>query len=160
MCKICDRIKLIKEDKNPYFVRELETGYVVIADYQYFRGYTIFLCKQCETELFNLEPSFNAKFLEEMTLVAKSVAEAFGADKMNYELLGNGDSHLHWHLFPRVEGDLGEYGFAGKGPVWWYPANKMYGDENKVKDKELEELKSALDISLRKNIAKGKNVNG
>ena len=29
---------------------------------------------------------------------------------MNYELLGNGDTYLHWHLFPRVNGDLGKYG--------------------------------------------------
>ncbi len=32
MCLICDRIKSIKEGANPYFVKELETGYVVIGD--------------------------------------------------------------------------------------------------------------------------------
>jgi diadenosine tetraphosphate (Ap4A) HIT family hydrolase len=24
---------------------------------------------------------------------------------MNYELLGNGCPHIHWHLYPRVKGD-------------------------------------------------------
>lgn len=43
---------------------------------------------------------------------------------MNYELLGNGDTHLHWHLFPRIAGDLEQYGSNGKGPVWWYPMEK------------------------------------
>ena len=38
--------------------------------------------------------------------MAKAVKEAFGAEKMNYECLGNGDIHLHFHLFPRVSGDL------------------------------------------------------
>ena len=33
---------------------------------------------------------------------------------MNYELLGNGDTHLDWHLFPRVNGDIENYGNNGK----------------------------------------------
>ncbi len=55
------------------------------------------------------------------------VKELFQLDhtvKMNYELLGNGDTHLHWHLFPRVSGDIENYGNNGKGPVWWYPMEK------------------------------------
>ena len=50
MCLICNRISLINDGKNPYFVKELDTGYVVIGDHQYFRGYTIFLCKEHKTE--------------------------------------------------------------------------------------------------------------
>lgn len=44
-CEICRRIKMIEEGTNPYFVAELETGYVVIGDHQYFEGYTLFLSK-------------------------------------------------------------------------------------------------------------------
>ena len=118
MCLICDRIQMIKEGNNPYFVKELETGYVVLGDNQHFKGYTIFLCKQHATELHELDADFKLKFLEEMSLVGEAVSRAFPCEKMNYELLGNGDSHLHWHLFPRVSGDLGECGHNGKGPVW------------------------------------------
>ena len=46
MCLICDRIEMIKRGENPYFVRELKTGYVVIGDHQHFRGYTLFLYKE------------------------------------------------------------------------------------------------------------------
>ena len=104
MCLICERIQMIKEHKNPYFVKELETGYVVLGDHQHFKGYTLFLCKEHKTELFQLDKDAKIKFLEEMSLVAEAVARAFHAEKMNYELLGNGDTHLHWHLFPRVAG--------------------------------------------------------
>ena len=38
MCLICDRIELIKAGENPYFVKELETGYVVIGDHQYLQA--------------------------------------------------------------------------------------------------------------------------
>ena len=33
-CMICERIDWIKNGKNPYFVKELSTGYVVIGDHQ------------------------------------------------------------------------------------------------------------------------------
>ncbi len=69
---------------------------------------------------------------------------------MNYELLGNGDSHLHWHLFPRRTGDLGKYGHNGKGPVWWYPTEEMYSESKKVEFKELEIMKKQLLENLKK----------
>ena len=144
MCMICERINMIKADENPWFVKELETGYVVIGDNQHFKGYTLFLCKDHVTELFHLEHSAKMKFLEEMSIVTHAVANAFGAEKMNCELLGNGDSHLHWHLFPRVKGDLENYGNNGKGPVWWYPMEKMYAPENLPSSLELEEFKNSL----------------
>ncbi len=144
MCMICERINMIKADENPWFVKELETGYVVIGDNQHFKGYTLFLCKDHVTELFHLEHSAKMKFLEEMSIVTHAVANAFGAEKMNCELLGNGDSHLHWHLFPRVKGDLGNYGNNGKGPVWWYPMEKMYSPKNRPSPFELEKMKSSL----------------
>ena len=144
MCLICDRIQMIKEGKNPYFVKELDSGYVVLGDHQFFRGYTLFLFKEHKTELFDLDRDIRSRYLEEMPIVAEAVSKAFGAEKMNYECLGNGDAHLHWHLFPRREGDLGTYGNHGKGPVWWYPMEKMYADENRPGQDELTDMKRKL----------------
>ncbi len=145
MCLVCDRIEMIKNGTNPYFVKELETGYVVLGDFQHFRGYTLFLCKEHKLELYELEEDFRKQFLLEMAFVAEAVQKAFGAEKMNYELLGQGNAkHMHWHLFPRREGDLGEYGNYGKGPVWYYPREKMYSEENRPDDRELAELKTKL----------------
>ncbi|MGN0998234.1 MAG: HIT family protein [Faecousia sp.] len=150
MCLICDRIRMIQDGTNPYFVKELETGYVVIGDHQHFKGYTLFLCKEHQTELFQLDDGMRMRFLEEMSAVAEAVSKAFYAEKMNYECLGNGDTHLHWHLFPRVSGDIGYYGNNGKGPVWWYPREKMYDDDNRPTPAELEEMKARLLKELEK----------
>lgn len=150
MCVICDRINMLKQGTNPWFVKELATGYVVIGDNQHFKGYTLFLCKEHKTELFQLKLPFRMKFMEEMSVVAEAVSKAFGAEKMNYELLGNGDTHVHWHLFPRVNGDLDGYGNNGKGPVWWYPMEKMYAPENRPSDIELEAMKKTLLNELEK----------
>lgn len=144
MCLVCDRIEMIKSNENPYFVKELETGYVVIGDHQHFKGYTLFLCKKHVIELFDLEEDLKIKHLSEMALVAEAVSKAFNAEKMNYELLGNGDVHLHWHFFPRKDGDLDEFGNNGKGPVWWYPRELMYDKMNCPSNIELEEMKQKL----------------
>lgn len=150
MCLICDRIKMIKNDTNKYFVKELETGYVVIGDYQHFKGYSLFLYKEHKTELFQLDYSTKMKFLEEMSLVAEAVSKAFNCEKMNYELLGNGDSHLHWHLFPRRTGDIENYGRNGKGPVWWYPMEKMYDTNNCPSEFDLKNMREKLLEKLEK----------
>lgn len=123
-CLICQRIAAIHQHQNPYLVRELATGYVVLADSQYFEGYTLFLAKVHVTELDQLDSRTKLVFLEEMSLVAEACKQAFHADKMNIELLGNGDAHVHWHLFPRHRGDT-----AKPGPVWWTPLETMYGDD-------------------------------
>ena len=82
---------MIENNTNPWFVKELETGFIVIGDHQHFKGYTLFLCKEHKTELFQLDHTVKMKFLEEMSVVAEAVANAFNAEKMNYELLGNGN---------------------------------------------------------------------
>ena len=64
MCLICQRIQQIQEGCNPYFVKELQTGYVVLGDHQHFQGYTLFLCKEHQTELFHLPPANKVKYLE------------------------------------------------------------------------------------------------
>lgn len=144
MCLICERIELIKQGKNSHFVKELETGYVVIGDGQYFKGYTLFLAKEHVTELHQMEYETKIKFLEEMSIVQEAVAKAFQAEKMNIELLGNGDAHVHWHLFPRKAGDMKGYGHNGRGPVWWVPWEEMSSEEYQPKENGLLQLVNRL----------------
>lgn len=143
-CGICKTIEKIKNNENPYFVKELQTGYVVIGDNQHFYGYSLCLCKECVSEIYELESAFRQKHLMEMSIVANAVKNAFGADKMNYECLGNGCSHIHWHLYPRRKGDLGEYGNNGKGPVWWLPPHILWSDETIPSKTELYKMKTKL----------------
>lgn len=144
-CLICERIDWIRKSANPYCVYELETGYVVIGDHQHFYGYTLFLCKEHVTELHFLQKEMRQKHLEELSLVYEAVYNAFQPEKLNCELLGNGDAHLHWHLFPRKSGDTPQ-----KGPVWWLPKEEMYSDTKRPSLSELTRMKEKLKPELEK----------
>lgn len=96
----------------------------MIGDHEYFTGYNLFLAKEHITELHHLENETKLRFLEEMSLVQEAVTKNFVAEKMNIELLGNGDAHLHWNLFPRQIGDMNGNGLKGCDPVWWVPLKK------------------------------------
>jgi diadenosine tetraphosphate (Ap4A) HIT family hydrolase len=100
-CEICDRIAKIQRGEDPLFVDELPTGYVVLGDNQYFRGYTLFLCKHPAPDLEDLPREVRARFVDEMMLVSEVVSKVVKPHKMNLESLGNVVPHLHWHLFPR-----------------------------------------------------------
>lgn len=143
-CLICDRIQLIKDNNNPCFVAELETGYVVIGDFQFYKGYTLFLCKEHVSELHELELKFRRKFLEEMSLVAEAAFRVFQPKKMNYELLGNTDRHLHWHLFPRYETDPEPKNM----PVWLIDKSIRSAESTRPAKEELENLKNKLKVEL------------
>lgn len=138
-CLICQRIKSIKKGKNPYFIRELKTGYVVLGDYQFFKGYTLFLCKLHKTEVHQLSPSFRRQFLWEMSLVAEAVFLAFQPQKLNYELLGNTDQHMHWHIFPRHKNDL-----LPNNTIWNINKEIRTAETAKPTPATLEELKKNL----------------
>ena len=130
-CGVCERIALTKQGNNPYFVRELETGYIVLGDHQRFKGYTLFLCKEHATEIHFLEKEFRSKFLEEMSLTAEAVYNAFQPDKLNYELLGTGDTPT-------------------PGPVWRLGSSEMNHDQYLPTEEELDNLKKKLNKELDK----------
>jgi diadenosine tetraphosphate (Ap4A) HIT family hydrolase len=69
--------------------------------------------KRHATELFHLAPTERIQLMEEVNLVAKTLAEIYDAKKINYELLGNQLPHIHWHVIPRLAGDP-----APLEPVW------------------------------------------
>ena len=144
-CPICESISLIKKDQNKYFVAELETGYVILGDRQYFKGYTLFLCKEHITELHFLENEFKNKFLLELTYVSEAVYNAFKPHKLNYELLGNVCPHLHWHIFPRYRNEP-----EVKDPVWFKNFELAKSDEFIPDENELSEMKKVLVKELRK----------
>jgi diadenosine tetraphosphate (Ap4A) HIT family hydrolase len=84
-----------------------------LHDDQFFAGWVFLLLKRHATELWQLDAVERAALIEEVARVSRAVAMAFGAVKVNYELLGNQIAHIHWHLIPRSAADP-----APRDPVW------------------------------------------
>ena len=141
-CEICERIARFTP-QNPYLIAELSTGYAVLADNQYYPGYTIFVARQCVPELHDLPPDVRSRFLEEMAQVAEAVFRAFTPRKLNYELLGNSVSHLHWHLFPRYADDPNP-----QWPVWSNEAFLQAARRTPIDPARLAELRGRVQRAL------------
>jgi diadenosine tetraphosphate (Ap4A) HIT family hydrolase len=77
-----------------------------------------------------------------MSTVAEAVFNAFKPKKLNYELLGNGEPHLHWHIFPRHSDDP-----EPKKPIWLIDKSKR---EVRPSMEELTTMKKDLLIELEK----------
>ncbi len=142
-CLICERIEMIKNDENNFFVKELPSGYVVLGDYQYYNGYTLLLSKIHIDELHKLTPKGRSQFLEDMALTAEAVYKAFQPNKLNYELLGNSDSHMHWHIFPRYKDEP-----QADRPVWVIPYSVRSAEI--PSEGKIAELKNKLLVELNK----------
>lgn len=96
-----------------HFIADLGLTKIYLHEDQFFRGWTVAVFQRHATELFHLAPTERFQLIEEVTMVAKALAESFDAIKINYELLGNQLPHIHWHLIPRLASDP-----APLEPVW------------------------------------------
>lgn len=128
---------------------ELEIGYVIIGWFQRFKEYTVFYCKEHGPELHDLEPKFRTKHLQEMTLVAQAVYNIFKPDKMNYKLLGNGCSHIHWHLYPRKKVDT-----PIVSSVYQLPNSELFDESTRPTEEERNELKEKIRSEILKLLSK------
>lgn len=142
-CFICKRIADIKDHNNPQFVKELNTSYIVLGDYQFYKGYTLVLSKTHVSELHQLPKQIRSEYLNEMAITAEAVYKAFKPKKLNYELLGNTDKHLHWHIIPRYEDDQNP-----TAPVWVIDKNIRYAEKAKPSKDDLRLLIDQLTHEL------------
>jgi diadenosine tetraphosphate (Ap4A) HIT family hydrolase len=86
----------------------------LLGTWQLFHGYCILVSRRHATELSQLSDDERQGYLAEMCLLARAIEDCFQPHKLNYELLGNQVPHLHWHLFPRYQGDPQLF-----RPVWF-----------------------------------------
>ena len=108
-CKACQGIW----PREDHFIADLGLSQAYLHDDQFFPGWTLVVLKRHATELFHLSSTERIQLMEEVSLVAQSLAQVYAARKINYELLGNQLPHIHWHLIPRLTDDP-----APLKPVW------------------------------------------
>src|SRR5437879_8037806 len=108
-CWICQSLK---KDRHLVFY-ETKTSTAKLNPDQYFLGYSFVVFRKHEVELYDISDEERKEFLEDMSNVARALALAFKPDKMNYELLGTGQPHMHWQLVQRYRWDP-----FWRRPIW------------------------------------------
>jgi diadenosine tetraphosphate (Ap4A) HIT family hydrolase len=93
------------------------SGWVVLGEVQFLRGYCLLLPDPVVADLNQLDRSQRQLFLEEMTVVGDALLALTDAVRINYEMLGNVEPALHAHIFPRYHDEPAN---LRTSPVWLY----------------------------------------
>jgi len=112
------RVETCRSGTNPALICPLPSGWVVLCDMQFLRGYCILLADPVVADLNALNQQQRARFLCDMALVGDALLEVTGAYRINYAIMGNSDPFLHAHIIPRYMHEPDE---LRKGLPWSYP---------------------------------------
>jgi diadenosine tetraphosphate (Ap4A) HIT family hydrolase len=122
MTSVQQGIETARAGTHPGLICRLPSGWAVLCDLQYLRGYTILLPDPCVASLNDLELQKRAVYLCDMALVGDALLEVTGAFRINYAICGNSDPALHAHIVPRYESEPEQY---RKNHPWSYARETM-----------------------------------
>lgn len=114
---IADRVELARKGANDTVIGRLPSGWAVVGDVQFLPGYCLLLPDPVVPSLNDLDDGRRAEFLRDMTRLGDAILQVTGADRINYEILGNSEPELHAHLFPRYSTEPPE---RRRMPAWFY----------------------------------------
>ncbi|MFF2554871.1 diadenosine tetraphosphate hydrolase [Nocardia sp. NPDC058058] len=120
-----DRIGSALRGENPTVMRRLDAGFAVIGDVQFLPGYSVLLTDDpLAQRLSDLPRGRRLAYLADMDRLGEAVERVCtrldpAFRRVNLEILGNTDSFLHAHVWPRFDW---EPKHLVHNPVWLYPS--------------------------------------
>lgn len=96
-----ERLTSLAEGRNPALIGHMPSGFLVMGDFQFFRGYCLLLAYPRVEKLNDLRDEARAQFLADMARAGDAVLAATGCRRINYSIYGNLDPFLHAHIWPR-----------------------------------------------------------
>lgn len=117
---IHERVELCRAGGNPTTIGRMPSGWAVIGDHQFMKGYSLLLADPPVTDLQDLDRHARQRFLLDMSLLGEAVSRCTPSYRINYEILGNAEPALHAHVWPRFLDEPDEF---RTGPVGRYPAD-------------------------------------
>lgn len=82
-------------------VARIASGWVVMGNAQFIKGYCLLLPDPVVPDLNALAPAQRAQFLQDMARVGDALLHVTDAVRINYAMFGNQEPALHAHVFPR-----------------------------------------------------------
>jgi diadenosine tetraphosphate (Ap4A) HIT family hydrolase len=140
-------VETARAGTNPTVISRVPSGWVVLGDVQFLRGYSLLLADPVVPDLNSLDEKQRIRFLQDMVILGDALLEVTGAYRINYEILGNTEAALHVHVFPRYMAEPEE---LRKGPAWLYDREYRLSIKfDKDRDKELiQEIAKAIERRL------------
>jgi diadenosine tetraphosphate (Ap4A) HIT family hydrolase len=96
-------------------IARMPSGWAVLGDPQILPGYSLLLPDPVVADLNALAGEARVRFLSDMARLGDAVLAITGAERINYEILGNVDPALHAHVIPRY---AWETPAQRRTPVW------------------------------------------
>ena len=141
MALIADRVAQARAGTNDRVLAHLASGWAVLGDDQYLPGYCVLLADPVAPSLNHLSEPARAQFLCDMARIGDAILAVTGAERVNYEILGNSEPELHAHIHPR---DPDEPADGRRMPVWFYHLQGATQYCGPRPDRLLEKLRAAL----------------
>lgn len=134
-----------KTNDDVIFIAELNVSTLLLFRDQRFRGYCILSFAPWDaTSLESLSDEEYATFCTDLRTASRAIRSAMNPDHMNYELLGNSNPHLHWHIVPRYKTDP-RWG----QPIWeGYPREEFKHNRHVLTDSDYHHLIQQIRDSL------------
>jgi len=114
---IHDRVESARKGENDAVVCRTKSGWVVVGDVQFLKGYCLLLADPVVESLNELNEDQRKQYLFETTVIGDALLKIVGCYRVNYETLGNSEPALHTHIFPRY---LSEDADKRKYPACFY----------------------------------------
>lgn len=115
MTAIHQQVEAARRGELARVIKKMKSGWAVVGDPQITRGYCLLLPDPVVPHLNALSGEARDQFLRDMASLGDAVLAITGAERINYEILGNVEPALHAHVIPRHASEDPE---LRKKPVW------------------------------------------
>lgn len=109
------QVEAARKGELPRVIARMKSGWAVLGEAQITHGYSLLLPDPVVTDLNALTGAARRQFLDDMARLGDALLEETGAERINYEILGNVEPALHAHVIPRHASEDAE---LRKKPVW------------------------------------------
>jgi diadenosine tetraphosphate (Ap4A) HIT family hydrolase len=134
-----------RDNEDVLWIADLAISTLLLYREQRFRGYCILSFAAWDAIVLEaLSADEYTQFMQDLRWTGQALRRAFQPDHMNYELLGNSNPHLHWHIIPRYRTDP-RWG----QPIWEeYPRNEFKLNRHTLPEGEYQHMLTQIRAAL------------
>jgi diadenosine tetraphosphate (Ap4A) HIT family hydrolase len=95
------RVQRLRANEDPGFIARLPSGWAVLGEQQFLRGYALLLPDPVVGHFNELAVTDRAQVMNDAAALGDALLAATGALRINYAMFGNQEPALHVHVVPR-----------------------------------------------------------